>query len=282
MSQYIHLLNSTNVSLPTDLWVPVTGDISPMRSRQYAAGIFYSYGGFDFSIEGYSKSMNNVLEYMDGATFIGSTAGWEEKVVMGRARSKGVEFLIQKQAGATTGWIGYTLARSERIFDRDGNILNSGNPFPAKYDRRHDLSIVLSQQITKRIDVSGTFVYGSGTCGALTTSVAVAPGDAPWGWRDLSTSITGGEPVDLLDSRNNFRLPAYHRMDIGINFHRPRRHGHRTISLNVYNLYNRQNPYLVYLDYRTIYENDIAYTQPVLKQLSIFPIMPSLSYTYKF
>ena len=144
MSQAVHMLSNSNISLPTDLRVPSTDRIEPMRSRQTAAGIFYTPGSVEFSVEGYWKTMDNVLEYRDGASFLGSTTGWEDKVAMGRGWAYGVEFLAQKKTGKLTGWIGYTWSKTMRQFDREGNIINFGEPFPAKYDRRHDLSITAS------------------------------------------------------------------------------------------------------------------------------------------
>lgn len=267
MSQSVHMLSNSNISLPTDLWVPSTADIAPMRSRQAAAGLFYSIGQVDLSLEGYWKGMDNVLEYRDGASFFGSTTGWEQKVAMGRGWSYGVEFLAQKKVGKLTGWIGYTWSKSMRKFDREGNVINFGEPFPAKYDRRHDLSVTASYEFNKRIDVAATFVYGTGVCGSLALQTVAVP---------LFNFYFDGNfgdpyPIDYLEGRNNYRLPSYHRLDAGVNFHRFWRNGHhRTISVSVYNAYNRKNPFMVYRDGSR------------LMQLSIFPFMPSLSYTYYF
>ena len=154
-----------------------------------------------------------------------------------------------------------------RLFDREGNVIHFGRPFPAKYDRRHDLSIVASYEFSKKFDLSATFVYGTGLCGSL----ALQTISVPPGYNFDAGSFTNPYPVDYLESRNNYRLPSYQRLDIGFNFHREFRSGrHRTINLSVYNVYNRNNPFLVYR------------VGSSLKQLSIFPIMPSLSYTFYF
>ena len=165
MSQYIHLLCNSNLSMPSDLWVPVTSRIRPMRSRQSAAGFFYDPGKYEFSVEGYYKSMDNVLEYKDGASYLGMATGWEDKVCMGTGWAYGVEFMVQKKIGKTTGWIGYTWAKSMRKFDREGMEINDGRPFPAKYDRRHDLSATVTHAFSKKFDLSATFVLASGNCG---------------------------------------------------------------------------------------------------------------------
>ncbi len=282
MSQYVHMLSNSNISLPTDLWVPVTANIEPMRSRQVAAGAFYSWNTFDFSVEGYYKTMDNVLEYRDGASFLGSTTGWESKVACGRGWSYGVEFLAQRKVGNTTGWVGYTWSKTMRLFDRPGNIINFGEPFPAKYDRRHDLSIVVNHQFNKRIDLSGTFIYGSGTCGSLAMQKVMVPD-----YDELHPNLSRFHREDYLESRNNYRMPAYNRMDIGINFHKQKKHCERIFNVSVYNLYNRQNPFIVYPDYKVeSYVDDkgnyCSNSYPILTQLSIFPIMPSVSWTYKF
>ena len=282
MSQYVHMLSNSNISLPTDLWVPVTADIRPMRSRQAAAGVFYSWNTFDFSVEGYYKTMDNVLEYRDGASFLGSTTGWESKVACGRGWSYGVELLAQRKVGSTTGWIGYTWSKTMRQFDRPGNIINFGEPFPAKYDRRHDLSIVVNHQFNKKIDLSGTFIYGSGTCGSLAMQKVMAIE-----YEDIHPWKDDTREVEYLEKRNNYRMPAYNRMDIGVNFHKQKKHCERIFNISVYNVYNRQNPFIVYPGYEHEYSSDeygnvSVSSRPVLTQLSLFPIMPSVSWTYKF
>ena len=290
MSQYIHLLSNSNLSLPTDLWVPVTANIEPMRSRQAAFGVFYSLGVVDFSLEGYYKTMNNLIEYRDGASFLGTTTGWEQKVAVGRGWAYGVELLAQKSVGRTTGWIGYTLSRSVRVFDREGNMINYGKPFPAKYDRRHDLSIVVTHKFDDHFDISGTFVFGSGVCGSLATSQIAAPMDGLLASGDINHDLGIFTSTSYLEGRNNYRLPAYNRLDICAAYHFGRRLN-KTISLNVYNAYNAQNPFLVYRDTESTMVQTTApdgsvsveyASRPVLKQLSIFPIMPSLSFSYKF
>lgn len=262
MTQYVHLLSSSNLTLPTDLWVPVTKRIPPMHSHQVAAGFFYNLlGQVDFSIEGYYKTMRNMIEYKDGASFFLSTTGWEDKVNIGDGYSYGVEFLVQRSVGKITGWVGYTWSRTMRKFDRPGMEINFGKEFPAKYDRRHDVSVVLQYKPTKRIDLSATFIYGTGTCGTFATQ--------------LSPS---GNPV--ITSRNNFRMPDYHRLDIGANFHFPRkknRKGEHLLGISVYNVYNNKNPFMVYVGTK-----DDGSGDPALRQVSIFPILPSISYSFKF
>lgn len=269
MTQYMHQLSNSSISLPTDLWVPVTARIAPMYAHQVAAGVFYNLTGIaDFSMELYYKRMNNMLEYRDGANFFGMSAGWEDKVCMGDGWSYGVELLAQRTVGDVTGWIGYTWSRTMRLFDREGQTLNNGEPFPAKYDRRHDLSIMVSYKPNKRFDCSAAWVFSSGNVGTLALQEYTDP--------------ETGYAVSYIESRNNFRMPAYHRLDVGVNFHKVKKHGVRTWSLSVYNAYNRKNPFLVMRRYGQHYEVNGQHYGSALVQLSVFPIIPSISYSFKF
>jgi hypothetical protein len=277
MSQYIHLLSNNNISLPTDLWVPVTKRIVPMKSHQGALGIFYNLKNIvDFSIEGYYKTMDNIIEYKDGATFLDINTDWEDKVNMGRGWAYGVEFLAQKTVGKTTGWIGYTWAKSERLFDRPGQEINFGKAFPAKYDRRHDLSIVAIHKFSEKIDISGTWVFSSGDCVTLGLQ----------NYGGLNTDIRYGynnEELTYIDKRNNYRKPSYHRLDLGVNFHKKKKHGIRTWNISIYNVYNRNNPFFIYQGTKGISLPNGGYSNKnVLYQISIFPIIPSITYIYSF
>jgi hypothetical protein len=279
MSQYIHLLSNSNLSLPTDLWVPVTKRIQPMDSKQYSVGLFYNLNDVvDLSLESYFKSMNNLIEYKDGAGFLGSSTGWEDKVSMGRGWSYGVEFLAQKTIGKTTGWLAYTWSKSERKFDKPGQEINNGKVFPAKYDRRHDISLTMSHKFNDRIDLSGTWVYCTGNNGTLALQQYKSPAIPGLNWYYSQ--------IDYVSQRNNYRLPAYHRMDIGINFHKQKEHGIRTWNISLYNAYNQKNPFIVYQSYsKDMVWNPTTQTwdsKKILVKASIFPIIPSISYSYKF
>lgn len=296
MSQYIHLLSNSNISLPTDLWVPVTRRIPPMQSNQYSAGFFYNLSNLiDFSVEGYYKLMDNLIEYKDGASFFGSSTGWEDKVSMGRGWAYGLEFLAQKTVGKTTGWIGYTWSKSERLFDRPGQEINNGIAFPAKYDRRHDVSVVLSHKFSDRFDIAATWVYSTGSCGTLALQ-NYGGTDVPQtnsGFTSYTTTSNGVTTVinnplttslSYVSSRNNFRYEPYHRLDVGVNFHKKLKHGTRTWNVSVYNVYNQLNPFLTTVTTQSQYNpTNRTYTEKkTLTQISIFPIIPSVSYTYKF
>ena len=271
MTQYMHLLSNSNISLPTDLWVPVTARIEPMNSHQVAAGVFYNWKDFiDFSIEGYYKWMNNLLEYKPGSTFLGSSVGWEDMVCSGRGWAYGLEFLAQKSVGQVTGWFGYTWSRTMRRFDTPGEELNNGEPFPAKYDRIHDISITVQYKPDDTFDAGVTWVYSTGNTATLAMQEIDGGGE----------SYRSG--IEFVESRNNFRLPAYHRMDVSVNFHKKKKHGVRTWNISVYNLYNRQNPFIIYPKTSERYDGHGTQYSTSLMQRSLFPILPSVSYIYKF
>ena len=270
MTQYVHLLSNSSLSLPTDLWVPVTAKVEPMKAHQVSLGAFYELPRlFDISVEGYYKYMDNLLEYKDGASFFGSSDTWENKVCMGKGWAYGVEFLVQRSFGKTTGWVGYTWAHSNRLFDREGMEINEGKVFPAKYDRRHDLSITVQHKFNDRFDISGTWVFSSGNCGTLGTQIYEGFPDE-WGYIPSIYAL----------ERNNFRLGNYHRLDLSFNFHKQKKHGLSTWNLSVYNAYNHNNPWVVYTSYGI--DPNTGQEKKVLMQASIFPIIPSASYSFKF
>ena len=273
MAQYVHLLSSAQVALPIDLWVPITKDIKPVTSDQFSAGVYYDgIRGWEFSIEGYYKSMHNILEYKDGTVMIATNTGWETKVEMGEGRAMGLEFFVQKTAGPLTGWIAYTLAKSDRLFPN--GTINLGERFPYKYDRRHNFNINLNWQVTPRIDLSGTFVFATGG----TTTLPVRQTAI------LSPGSSYVESADYVEHRNNYRLPASHHLNVGANFHRKKRHGERIWTLGVYNVYNQMNPNLVLLHYETkrATPESEPVTNLVMEKVTILPFLPSVSYTYQF
>ena len=264
MSQYVHMLSNSSVSLPTDLWVPVTKNIPPMRAMQAAAGITYNIcNQVELSVEGYYKRMINLIEYKDGASYL-SGRNWEELVCVGDGWSYGVELLLQRKVGPVTGWIGYTWSRTMHQFDREGQEINYGKPFHAKYDREHDLSVTLQYQINKKWEIAATFIYGTGTRGTLALQHTTDY---------LFSDPVAGTDVPVIEERNNYKMPDYHRLDLGATCHL---HGKKhpeyehIVNMAVYNAYCNFNPFLVYVSGGYLYK------------LSLFPIIPSVSYTFKF
>lgn len=261
MNQYIHLLSNANVGLPTDLWLPVTKKIKPQHSEQYAAGTVISLNkGFELSVEAYYKNMDNLIEYKEGASYIfGNGEDWQDKVEIGKGWSYGVEILLRKKVGKTTGWLGYTLSFTDRKFDN----ISFGEVFPAKYDRRHDISFVLSHKFNDRIDCGFTWIYGTG----YATTLA----------HEKYPSIINGGEIEYFDKRNSYRMPSYHRADISFNFHKQKKHGKRTWSVGAYNIYNRKNPFFLYYSY-----DDSKNNEKQLMQVSLFPVLPFVRYQFTF
>ena len=275
MTQYVHLLSNSSISLPTDLWVPVTENILPEHSHQVAGGLYYELEGLcDLSAEGYYKRLSNLLEYREGSSFLTGTTSWESKVAMGDGWSYGLELMAQRSVGKFTGWIAYTWSKTMRQFNREGHIINDGRPFHAKYDRRHDVNITASYKLNDRIDLSATWVYATGNCGTLYTHYYE---DQPHTPEEYAGAI------GYFESRNNYRLESYHRLDIGVNFHKQfkRLPGvKRTINFSIYNTYNNMNPFMVYL--YDGYDFDAQKYYRTLRKVTIFPIIPSFSYGIQF
>lgn len=258
MNQYVHLLTNSGIGLPTDLWVPVTQKIPPQIAHQYAAGVAWNYKNkYEISVEGYYKQMKNVIEYAEGASYLNATSNWEDKVEIGKGWSYGAEFFLQKKKGKTTGLVGYTLSWTNRQFDN----LNNGNRFPYKYDRRHDLKAAIVHKVSDRFEISADWVYGTGQAITLPTEVYLG---------------NDQQEVEVFDSRNGFRMKSYHRFDISAKFSKQKKKGERAWVIGVYNAYNRQNPFFIFRDY------DYLNNQPVFKQVSLFPVIPSVSYQFKF
>lgn len=265
MNQYIHLLANTGLGLPTDLWVSSTEKVKPQLSQQIAIGSTKNLQGskYEFSTELYYKWMDNLIEYKEGAGFV-TTSDWQSQVETGgKGWAYGLEVLLRKNEGPTTGWIGYTLAWTNRQFDN----LNNGEVYPYKYDRRHDISVVVNHKFSDRFDIGATWVFGTGN--TFTAPVASYRLRDPW---DDSYTST----VDRYSSRNGERMPAYHRFDVGLNFHKEKRWGTRTWNISVYNAYNRRNPFFLYI------HQDWMSGRRSVRQVSLFPIIPSVSYIFKF
>lgn len=259
MNQYIHLLTNSGIGLPTDLWVPVTKKIPPQQSQQWAAGLAYNFkSSYEVSVEGYYKQMDNVLEYSEGASFIDATGNWQDKVETGKGWSYGAEFFVQRKKGKTTGLIGYTLSWTNRQFTN----LNFGNVFPYRYDRRHDFKTAVVHKLNKRVLLSADWVYGTGQ--AITLPVEKYVDD-------------NGNEIQVYQRRNGFRMAAYHRLDLSATFTKVKKKYTRNWIISVYNLYNRRNPFYIYLGS----EIEPPF-KPVFRQVSLFPVLPSISYQFKF
>jgi TonB dependent receptor/CarboxypepD_reg-like domain/TonB-dependent Receptor Plug Domain len=268
MTQFIHLLTNEGIGLPTDLWVPSTDRIKPENSWQAALGAAKSLGknkDYELTAEVYYKQMNNVLSYQEGASFL-NNANWQDIVTQGVGTSYGLELMLQKKTGRTTGWIGYTLSKTDRQFAD----INFGKPYPYKYDRRHDVEVVVSHKFTKRFSLSATWVYGTGNA----TSLPLAQFNTLQ--ENINNYYSGGGNASYYGEKNSYRLPAYHRLDVSMEFHKKYKKWERTWSFGAYNAYNSLNTFFVYRG------SNEQTGIPEYKQVTLFPIIPFLNYAFKF
>ncbi len=276
MTQNINLLTSEALSLPTDLWVPSTARIKPQRAWQVAAGFAKSFGkGFEFSTEVYYKSMKDVISFKPGASFLFDfNSDWQDKVTQGTGEAYGLELFLQKKQGNTTGWIGYTLAWNNRTFDE----INGGETFPFRYDRRHDVSVVLSHQLTKKWNLSTAWIYGTGN--------AISLPIYKYSIADINGDFFNTPQIESLGDKNGFRMSDYHRLDLGAEWKgNPRPNGMQfSWVFGVYNAYWHRNPYYTFADSEAVYDEDGNFigTEPVFREISILPIIPSISFGVKF
>ncbi|OGX88956.1 TonB-dependent receptor [Hymenobacter coccineus] len=267
-TQFIHLLTNSGIGLPTDLWVPATAAVRPQLAHQISLGaartLRYKGEAFEFSFETYYKPMQNLVEYREGASFLNTTdSDWQSKVTSGQGWAYGGELFLQKKTGRTTGWLGYTLAWSTRRFPE----LNGGRAFPYKYDRRHDISLVVIHHFSPTLTLSGTWVYGTGN--ATTLASGRFQTDPQQGYNDYG-------------DRNSFRMAAYHRFDLDLSKTKKKRWGEIVNSLSIYNVYSRNNPYYLYFQAAYFNNDGTVARPPSYRQVSLFPIIPSVSKAFKF
>lgn len=272
MEQYIHMLTNSGTFLPTDLWVPVTARVKPMKSNQVALGFAKTSkdNQYEISLETYYKTLQNVIEYEDQVTnFQSATKSWDEKVMTGSGRSYGVEVLLQKKAGRTQGTLAYTLSHSERSFP----TVNGGRVFPYKYDRLHDIEFTFSHRFKKHWEIAANWEYASGNPLTLASaSYETAPGSSPYD----PVVEPGRNEVDLVGDRNTLRMNSQHRLDLSFTYNWQRAVFAYMLNLSVYNAYNQKNPFFYYYKYNE------ATDHRELTQLTLLPVLPSLTFTMRF
>lgn len=283
MAQPLHLLVNNGASYPVDIWVPAVKEFKPSISHQLEMGIYYTTGKlWELSTELYWKNMNGVLNYRNGESFFYLNENWESKVTSGNGYSYGLETLLKKSKGKSTGWVGYNLSWAYRQF----KDLNQGKAFPFRYDTRHRLNTVLVQQLNENIGISASWVISSGA--PVTLSETAYFGET------LYENVTNGGTLEqysvfynpprapgkiiYYSGINNYRLPAYHRLDAGIDFSKKKKYGLRIWNISLYNLYNRNNPFfLTYKIHDELYQTRERGTGEY-KNFSFFGILPSVSY----
>ena len=261
--QYIHLVSNAGTTLPTDIWVPSTLRVKPQISWQYATGIFRNFKDnmFETSIEVYYKSMQNQIEYKEGYT--PSSKDTELEFVFGKGWSYGAELFLNKSKGRFTGWIGYTLAWTWRKFPD----INKGKVYPAKYDRRHDLSVVGIYELNPKWKLSAVFVYATGNAITLPEKFFLIEGVLTQQFSEI----------------NKYRLAPYHRLDLSATYTPIPKKVKRVNGswvFSIYNAYNRKNPYFYYYNQTGTPSSGNLEVQAT--QVSLFPVIPSVTYNFKF
>lgn len=275
MHQPIHLLTNSGVGLPNDIWVPATANTPPQQARQWGTGLsrYFPRIGLEASVEYYQKYSRNLIDYREGSSFLSTIdQNWETVIARdGEGWSRGLELLLHKKVGRLNGLLSYTLSRHERRFD----AINSGQRFPFQFDRRHDFSTALNYQINDGWTASATFIYHTGNAITLPTEKYPVP--------DELTPFTGGY-VFTYGERNAYRLPDYHRVDLGFAHRKPKgQFGSREWRFGIYNLYNRENTYYIQPvnvaerdpnDFSNVLDWDVQ-----LRNRYLIGILPYLSYT---
>ncbi len=263
--QYLHLLSTNTTQSPTDIWKLSDFNIAPQRANQYSLGFFKNLSGKDveFSIEGYYKTMADLLDYKIGAQLI-LNENLETELLQGEGKAYGVEFLVKKNSGRFNGYVGYSYSRSFVKLDSPlrQERVNNDEFFPANYDKPHDFSLVANFKLTKRFSFSGNFSYQTGR-----------PITYP-----IGRYVIAGEEQVLYSDRNQFRIPDYFRLDLGVNIegnHKRNKLAHSFINISVYNVLGRNNPYSVF------FVNEQG--QIKAYQTSIFSVpVPTITYNFKF
>lgn len=305
MTQATHRLVTNNLIAPSDVWVPITKEFPVMKSNIAAAGVNYEWQWLSLSAEAYYKTMSDVLEYRNGATYFINNQNWRDIVAQGKGRSYGFELMAEKKWGSTTGWVSYTWSKALRKFDRPGQEINGGKEFYASTDHRNNLSANLTQHFKLSrvfdINLSASWTYQTGRRGTVPYTIIYGQGLRES--NQIVPVIVYGKPLfNLVEGQfvlygheydvdftstslaqafhtfrsvNDFKLPDVHHLDININFTFKYKFGGTTmIDIGCYNVYNHFNCSSVYIAYDG--------NRTVLKGISPFPIMPSISITQKF
>lgn len=257
--QYLHLVSNSTSGTPIDIWIPSSNNVKPQIADQYALGYYRNFkeDAYESSFEVYYKDMQNQVDYRTGAELI-FNENVESQLLFGKGWSYGAEFYFKKNIGKLTGWLSYTWSKTEREFEG----IDNGDPYPANWDRTHDLSLVGIYKLNPKWTLSASFVYQTGN--AITYPVGKYQVD--------------GETINLYDTRNDNRLPDYHRMDLGATWQLKKTDKFESsLNFSVYNAYGRKNAFLINFQEA---ENDPNRTEAV--KLSLFSFVPSVTYNFKF
>lgn len=267
MNQFVHLATSSTVSLPFDIWTPSSDIVKPQIADQFSIGYYQNFlsDRYEGSLELYYKNMQNQIDFQEGTNFF-FREDIQSSLVFGRGWSYGAELYLRKRAGRLTGWLSYTLSWSWRQFDE----LNQGRVFPAKYDRRHDLSLVTVYRFNKHWTFSSVWVFGSGHWLTIPSGRVHFPS---YGW-------VNARWFSDYTTKNGYRLNPFHRLDIGLRYEKERPKYTAAWHIDFYNAYNRRNPFYVYV--LTEYDERANANKFTARQVSLLPMIPSVSYVFSF
>ena len=266
MAQNLHQIGNFNVSLPFELWVPSTRRVPPELVWQTSAGINYYKNGWGWQVEGYYKNMSRLLSFIaaNDALFTGGAvdaSGWEDRIAIGTGKSRGLEMMLEKNTGLFRASLAYTWSETSRFFPD----LNAGRPFPFRFDRRHDMTLTLRQQIFPWLEADLVWAVASGN------PITLA------GVKFRHESVEGAVSRDVFfyTEVNGYRLPTYHRLDGALNAHWSRGKWRHALQLGVYNAYNRANPFYLYVDAGSSVKGKAI-------QYTLLPVLPAFRYELKF
>jgi len=261
--QPVHLISVTAVNFPADFWMPSTGNLKPQKGYQASTGLFYNHPEqhYEASVDFYYKEMKGLSEFSGGIMNLIDNLKIEEHLLFGRGNAYGAEFFLKKKYGKLSGWLSYTLAWNNRKFP----LINAGQSFPSKYDRRHDLTVLAAYRLNKRWQFNSTFNFATGNTYT----------------KPVSRYMISGNIVNEYGPFNGNRMPAYHRLDLSANcLLKARAHQKSELVFSVYNVYSRLNPIYIYFMAEGDLESYRVSVSP--KPVSILPVLPSLSYRYTF
>ncbi len=253
--QYVHMLSNGSISLPTDLWVPVTDRINPIKAQQFSVAGNYVQNKIKIILEAYYKKLSNLISYNEGTNVTTVSKKWDDNVVSGNGLSYGIELFLSKETGDLNGWISYSLSKHTRQFDE----INQGKQFPYVYDRRHVFNIVANYDINEKVTTNITWIFQSGRTGTYASHV-------------YNSSLIGYTNSSFFfGQKNNIRFPNYHRLDIGVKLKKKKKWGQRIWKIGIYNAYSRINPFYIQKNEKGKFE-----------KVGIFPLLPYVSYKFNF
>jgi hypothetical protein len=259
MFQYLHLVSNSNLGMPTDLWLPISKKIPPQQADQISAGLKQRLAkGMQVSVEVYTKQMKNITDYRDGVVLRNQSTDWASVIIVGEGNSRGVELMIEKNRGDLTGWVSYTLSKSERTFSQ----IRTGNPFPFQYDRRHVANVFVCYKVSANRMLSATWVASSGH----------------WMTVNHDSYMVNGQEVYNLMDRNNYRLWPYHHLDISYTASKQKIKGTRNWVFGVYNVYANHNTFMIVRQNQSMNDD----SPKKLYSVALFPLIPFVAWEYQF